>query len=173
MNVITIGFFGYFVFFLNNPQKSKVNLPPSFLRAVKTWQKVSSKQDSLPEVLTSFSKLVFLLNYHNNPPKKNILKLYSSENKKTNKNSICAPVIFHFVKAQRLVAAVNAGDGWRVKGWFKPAVSEQDTVAETYAIHICSLAPNNQLTFAQQQHVYTLQGFFVFRPSHYIFIFGT
>ena len=29
-------------------------LPPSCLSAFKTWQKVSSKQDSLPEVLTSF-----------------------------------------------------------------------------------------------------------------------
>ena len=41
---------------------------------------------------------------------------------------------------------VNAQQGFRLKGWFKPAVAENSFTQETFSIHICYLAPKGTMT---------------------------
>ena len=50
--------------------------------------------------------------------------------------------------------AVNIGQGFRVKGWFKPSINENKTTAESYSFHICYLMPRSPLTSAQSHLVH-------------------
>ena len=47
---------------------------------------------------------------------------------------------------QLLVQAVNAEQGFRVEGWFKPAADEEGTAIENKKYHISSLRPETPLT---------------------------
>ena len=48
-----------------------------------------------------------------------------------------------------MVENIDAEQGFRIKGWFKPAVNENDSVAEEFVFHISYLQPNEPLTEEQ------------------------
>ena len=50
-----------------------------------------------------------------------------------------------------LFDSVTEAQGWRIKGWFKPGVTEQEIVAETYSLHISYLMPASSLTAEQMK----------------------
>ena len=47
---------------------------------------------------------------------------------------------------QALVTKINARGGFRVVGWFKPALDEDGTTIEHKRFHVCSLFPEKPLT---------------------------
>ena len=49
---------------------------------------------------------------------------------------------------------VNNEQGFRLKGWFKPAVTDNGVTQETFSLHVCSLAPNGQLTEEEKRQMY-------------------
>ena len=50
--------------------------------------------------------------------------------------------------------SINQLQGFRVKGWFKPAVTENGITQETFSLHVCYLCPNSPLTEIQKEKVY-------------------
>ena len=50
--------------------------------------------------------------------------------------------------------SVNQLQGFRIKGWFKPAVTENGITQETFSLHVCYLCPNSPLTEIQKEKVY-------------------
>ena len=55
---------------------------------------------------------------------------------------------------RNLAALVNAKQGFRMKGWFKPAVTENGITQETFSLHVCYLAPNGPLLPSQRAALY-------------------
>ena len=49
---------------------------------------------------------------------------------------------------------VNSDQGFRLKGWFKPAVAENGVTQETFSIHACYLAINGSMTDEQKLQMY-------------------
>ena len=45
---------------------------------------------------------------------------------------------------------VNAHQGFRLKGWFKPSVAENGVTQETFSVHVCYLALNGTMTDDQK-----------------------
>ena len=48
-----------------------------------------------------------------------------------------------------MVGLVNAGEGFRISGWFKPASDEEGTAAEHKNFHVACLYPEAALTDEQ------------------------
>ena len=56
---------------------------------------------------------------------------------------------------RQLTELVNNSQGFQIKGWFKPAVTDNGVTQETFSVHACFLAPNGPLTEQQLQAVYS------------------
>ena len=56
---------------------------------------------------------------------------------------------------RQLTELVNNSQGFRIKGWFKPAIAENGITQETFSLHACFLAPNGPLTEEQLHAVYS------------------
>lgn len=41
-----------------------------------------------------------------------------------------------------------------MKGWFKPAVTENGVTQETFSLHVCYMAANEELTADQKKAIY-------------------
>ena len=55
----------------------------------------------------------------------------------------------------RLCSSINAQQKFRVIGWFKPAQTEEGSVASGhFAYHVCSLIPHGALSAHQQALMY-------------------
>ena len=50
--------------------------------------------------------------------------------------------------------SINQLQGFRIKGWFKPAVTENGITQETFSLHVCYLCPNSPLTDIEKEKVY-------------------
>ena len=58
---------------------------------------------------------------------------------------------------QLLVQSVNETCGFRVSGWFKPAIDEEGTTLEHKNFHVCSLKPESPLTSEQEGLKYSTE----------------
>ena len=58
------------------------------------------------------------------------------------------------LQVRNLTALVNESQGFRLKGWFKPAVIETGVTQELFSIHVSYLGPNGSLTDTQKDSVY-------------------
>ena len=56
-----------------------------------------------------------------------------------------------FPQVRNLVASVNGEQGFRIKGWFKPAATEDGVTDEIFSIHVCSFSPVRPLTDEQKK----------------------
>ena len=56
---------------------------------------------------------------------------------------------------RQLTELVNNSQGFRIKGWFKPAVADNGVTQETFSLHACFLAPGGPLTEEQLHAVYS------------------
>ena len=59
---------------------------------------------------------------------------------------------------QAMVTKINSGGGFRVVGWFKPALDEDGTTIEHKRFHICSLLPEKPVTNEEAQLKYKGEG---------------
>ena len=50
---------------------------------------------------------------------------------------------------QNVVQSVNANQGFRILGWFKPAQDEDGTAVENKRFHVCCLIPETDLEMEQ------------------------
>ena len=58
--------------------------------------------------------------------------------------------------------AICAKQGFRVKGWFKPGTNEDETLSESFSIHVCYLMPADTLTEDQKLLVHGAESGTVF-----------
>ena len=63
---------------------------------------------------------------------------------------------------RQLTELVNKSQGFRIKGWFKPAVADNGVTQEIFSLHACFLAPAGPLTEEQLLAVYSNDIFSVF-----------
>ena len=50
---------------------------------------------------------------------------------------------------EKMIASINAEQGFTLHGWFKPAQDEEGVAVEHKKFHVCSVAPSTALTTAQ------------------------
>ena len=62
--------------------------------------------------------------------------------------------MFVYLKVRDLVESVNSNQGFRIKGWFKPAITENGVTQEIFTVHACYMAPNEALTPNQRRKMY-------------------
>ena len=59
---------------------------------------------------------------------------------------------------QEMVREINAGEEFRILGWFKPASDEEGTAVENKKFHIAALFPEKDLTVNQMTKKYKGEG---------------
>ena len=57
-----------------------------------------------------------------------------------------------------MVDVINKDQGFRIKGWFKPALTENEVVTEEFVFHVCYFHPDADLSTFQQGFRYGVPG---------------